>query len=101
MYITVYSIFAKYYVLITVALFELNVYITLWPSGLYICFHGLHESHTNKFISSSSSSSSSREADEEEKEEEEEEEEEDGEDEDRRRMRRRSRRRRRRRRSFI
>ena len=56
---TVYSIFAKYYVLITVALFELNVYITLWPSGLYICFHGLHESHTNKFISSSSSSSSS------------------------------------------
>ena len=48
-----------YYVLITVALFELHVYITLWPSGLYICFHGLHESHTNKFISSSSSSSSS------------------------------------------
>ena len=36
-------------------MFELNVYITLWPSGLYICFHGLHESHTNKLISSSSS----------------------------------------------
>ena len=32
------------------ALFELNVYINLWPSGLYICLHGLHESHTNKFI---------------------------------------------------
>ena len=33
-------------------------YITLWSSVLYICFHGLHESHANKFISSSSPSSS-------------------------------------------
>ena len=38
---------------------RVKCYIPLWPSGFYICFHGLHESHANTFISSSSSSSSS------------------------------------------
>ena len=36
-------------------IFGLNA-ITLWTSGLYICFLGLHGSHANKLTSSSSSS---------------------------------------------